>query len=196
MVFMIVGLGNPGATYEGTRHNVGFRIVDALARRWTIGFQSRRFPAQWGEGRHDSTKVILVKPQTYMNRSGDAVGPMVRYFQVPRERILVVHDDLDVPFGRIKLVRKGGAGGHRGVASLIEVLGGNDFPRLKVGIGRPRHGESVEAYVLQSFYPDQEEAVERMIHRAVQAAAAVVEEGLDAAMNRFNQRVWSENGAG
>ncbi|SHF03830.1 peptidyl-tRNA hydrolase [Desulfacinum infernum DSM 9756] len=187
-VFLIAGLGNPGPRYDGTRHNVGFRVVDRLAQRFSIPMQERKFPAHWGEGRIGGRKVVLVKPMTYMNRSGEAVGPILRYYRLPPEALLVVHDDLDLPLGRIRIARRGGTGGHRGVASIIQTLGGGEFARLKLGIGRPRYGESVEAFVLDGFYSDELEAAEEMVDRAAAAALAVLADGLEAAMNRFNQR--------
>jgi PTH1 family peptidyl-tRNA hydrolase len=187
-VFLVAGLGNPGPRYDGTRHNVGFRVVDRLAQRFSIPMQERKFPAHWGEGRIGSRKVVLVKPMTYMNRSGEAVGPILRYYRLPPEALLVVHDDLDLPLGRIRIARRGGTGGHRGVASIIQALGGGEFARLKLGIGRPRHREPVETFVLDGFYSDELEAAEEMVDRGAAAAVAVLEEGLEAAMNRFNQR--------
>jgi PTH1 family peptidyl-tRNA hydrolase len=156
--------------------------------------QERKFPAHWGEGRIGSRKVVLVKPMTYMNRSGEAVGPILRYYRLPPEALLVVHDDLDLPLGRIRIARRGGTGGHRGVASIIQALGGGEFARLKLGIGRPRHREPVETFVLDGFYSDELEAAEEMVDRAAAAAVAVLEEGLEAAMNRFNQRPKSIHG--
>jgi len=193
-VFLVAGLGNPGPRYDGTRHNVGFRVVDRLAQRFSIPMQERKFPAHWGEGRIGSRKVVLVKPMTYMNRSGEAVGPILRYYRLPPEALLVVHDDLDLPLGRIRIARRGGTGGHRGVASIIQALGGGEFARLKLGIGRPRHREPVETFVLDGFYSDELEAAEEMVDRAAAAAVAVLEEGLEAAMNRFNQRPKSIHG--
>jgi PTH1 family peptidyl-tRNA hydrolase len=187
-VFLIAGLGNPGPRYDRTRHNVGFRVIDRLAERFSIPMQDRKFPAHWGEGRIGGRKVVLVKPMTYMNRSGDAVGPLLRYYRLPPEALLVVHDDLDLPMGRIRIARRGGTGGHRGVASIIHTLGGGEFARLKLGIGRPRYGEPVEAFVLDGFYADELEAAEEMVDRAAAAALAVLADGLEAAMNRFNQR--------
>lgn len=186
--FLIAGLGNPGPRYAQTRHNVGFCVIDQLAARFSIPMQDRKFPAHWGEGRIGGRKVVLVKPMTFMNRSGDAVGALLRYYRIRPQALLVVHDDLDLPLGRIRIARRGGAGGHRGVASIIQAVGGGDFARLKLGIGRPLYGEPVEAYVLDGFYSDQLPAVKEMVDRAAIAALAVLEEGLEAAMNRFNRR--------
>lgn len=187
-IAIVVGLGNPGKEYEATRHNVGFQIIDRLARLLGISMQERKFKATWGSGIIAGRKVLLVKPLTFMNRSGEAVSDILRYFALSANQMMVVHDDLDLPCYRIRLVRQGGAGGHRGVFSLIKHLGHQDFPRLKLGIGRPAHGETVEAYVLKAPYPDQERGYEEMIDRATEAAQEVLSSGLVAAMDRYNRR--------
>lgn len=185
---VVVGLGNPGRRYEGTRHNAGFAVVDALASGYGVSLQERKFSAQWAEGLVAGQRVLFIKPTTYMNRSGEAVETMLQYFKIPHSQMLVVHDDLDLPLGRLKIVRQGGAGGHRGVASIMEWVGGGDFPRLKLGIGRPRYGETVEDFVLSSPYEDERDRFDRMVAYGAEAARAVLEEGVDAAMNLYNQR--------
>jgi len=185
---VVVGLGNPGRRYDGTRHNVGFEVVDALAAHYGVHLRERTFPARWGEGLVEGRKVLFIQPMTYMNRSGEAVGAMLQYFKIPHSRMLVVHDDLDLPLGRVKIVGKGGAGGHRGVASIIERVGDGSFARLKLGIGRPRHGESVEEFVLRAPGEDERDRFEVMVSRGVEAARAVLERGVAAAMNRYNVR--------
>ncbi len=192
---VVVGLGNPGRPYEKTRHNVGFEVLDGLAARYGVSLQVRKFQAQWGEGLVGGRKILLIKPTTFMNRSGDAVSAMLQYFKIPHTRMLVIHDDLDLPLGRVKIVRRGGAGGHRGVASIIDRVGDGAFARLKMGIGRPRHGEPVEAYVLSPPYEDERDRFENMVSHGVQAARAVLEGGLDAAMNLYNQRDPDATGA-
>lgn len=187
-ISVVVGLGNAGRLYEGTRHNAGFRVLDVLAAHYGPVLQERKFPAQWAETLVESRKVLFIKPMTYMNRSGDAVDAMLRYFKIPHTRMLVIHDDLDMPLGRVKIVRRGGAGGHRGVASIIERVGDGDFARLKLGIGRPRHGESVEAFVLSRPGDDERDRFETMVSHGAEAARAVLERGLDAAMNLYNTR--------
>lgn len=186
-IVIIVGLGNPGREYEATRHNVGFQVVDRLAQIAGISLQERKFKASWGTGMLAGKKVSLVKPLAFMNRSGEPVGEILRYFGMGAEQMMVIHDDLDLPCNRIRLVRRGGAGGHRGVQSLIQHLGGQDFPRLKLGIGRPLHGEPVEAYVLRTPYPEQQRGFAEMIERATQATQEVVSNGLAVAMDRFNR---------
>lgn len=185
---VVVGLGNPGRMYDGTRHNAGFQVLDVLAARYGVMLQERKFAAQWAEALVESRKVLFIKPTTYMNRSGEAVYAMLRYFRIPHTRMLVIHDDLDMPLGRVKIVRKGGAGGHRGVASIIERVGDGAFARLKLGIGRPRHGESIEAFVLSPPHDDERDRFEGMVSHGAEAARAVLERGLDAAMNLYNAR--------
>jgi peptidyl-tRNA hydrolase, PTH1 family len=186
-IIAVVGLGNPGKQYEATRHNVGFRILDQLALGLSAKSEGRKFSAQCGACLINGQKVLFLKPLTYMNRSGEAVGQMMRYFKISPVQLLVVHDDLDLPLGRIRLVRKGGSGGHRGVASIIEQIEDQDFARLKFGIGRPLHDETVEAYVLHAPYPEQEALFEEMIKLGAEAAKTVLLSGMVRAMNIFNK---------
>ncbi len=186
-IVAVVGLGNPGKQYEASRHNVGFRVVDRLALSFSVKLEERKFPASWGACTINRQKVFLLKPLTYMNRSGEAVSQMLRYFKVLPKQMLVIHDDLDLALGRIRLVLRGGAGGHRGVTSIMEHLGDQDFARLKLGIGRPLHDETVEAYVLHSPYPEQTGVFEEMIERGAEAAQRVLLSGMVRAMNVFNR---------
>ncbi len=154
--FIIVGLGNPGAKYQSTRHNVGFFVVDELARRWNTSVSLEKWQAQYVSLSIDEKKVHLVKPLTFMNRSGRAVSQFYRFYKIIPDQLLVIHDDLDMAPGRIKLVKGGGAGGHNGIKSLVETLGTSDFYRLKIGIGRPGCGVihpdfPVDKYVLGDF---------------------------------------------
>lgn len=183
---VIVGLGNPGPRYANTRHNVGFMVVDKLAERFRIGITRSRFSGLWGDVNIGDDRVYLLKPQTYMNRSGQSVGGFIKYFKIPTTSMLVIHDDLDLPLGRIKLVRKGGAGGHRGVKSIMEVLGTNEFNRMKIGIGRPRYNEDIEGYVLSPFYADERKTLSKVLDTAVEGIVLVVREGLERAMNVVN----------
>lgn len=187
-IMAVVGLGNPGKEYENTRHNAGFRIVDLLVRNYFVGMQERKFRASWGSAHVEGRKIVFVKPLTYMNRSGEAVGEILSYFGVEPRHALVIHDDLDLPFARIRIARKGGAGGHRGIQSIIDHLGTTDFPRLKLGIGRPKHGEPVETFVLQPPYSEDREEFEKMIALAEEAAREVLSTCLSAAMNEYNRR--------
>jgi PTH1 family peptidyl-tRNA hydrolase len=186
-IVAVVGLGNPGKQYETTRHNAGFRVIERLAQSFPVNFEERKFPASWGTCLINRQRVVFLKPLTYMNRSGEAVSQMLRYFKILPNQMLVIHDDLDLTLGRIRLVMKGGAGGHRGIASIIEYLGDQGFARLKLGIGRPLRGETVDAYVLQPPYPNQEGVFEEMIQRSAEAAQTVLLSGLLKAMNLFNR---------
>jgi peptidyl-tRNA hydrolase, PTH1 family len=186
-IIAVVGLGNPGKQYEATRHNAGFRVLDQLVLSFSVKLEGRKFSAQWSTSLINGQKVFFLKPLTYMNRSGEAVSQMMRYFKILPGQVLVVHDDLDLPLGRIRLVPKGGTGGHRGVASIMEYIDDQDFARLKLGIGRPLHDETVEAYVLHTPYPEQESAFEEMIKRGTEAAKTVLLSGMARAMNDFNR---------
>jgi peptidyl-tRNA hydrolase, PTH1 family len=187
-VLAVVGLGNPGKEYENSRHNAGFQVLDRLILCYGIGMQERKFRASWGSGTAEGRKILFAKPLTYMNRSGEAVGEIIKYFNIPANQVLVIHDDLDLPFARIRIARKGGAGGHRGIQSIIDHLGTSDFPRLKMGIGRPKHGEPIETFVLQPPYSEDREEYEKMYKAAEEAARAVLATCLAAAMNDFNKR--------
>lgn len=183
----VVGLGNPGKEYEKTRHNAGFRVLDQLAREWSLTFQERKFRASWCAGMIAGRRLVLCKPLAYMNRSGEVVTEILGYFGIDISRVLVVHDDLDLPLGRLRLVRRGGAGGHRGVSSIIDHLKTKDFPRLKLGIGRPVYKEPVETFVLRAPCGDEAAVFDEMISQGVEALRSALEFGLDVAMNRYNQ---------
>jgi peptidyl-tRNA hydrolase, PTH1 family len=185
--FAVVGLGNPGKCYKDTRHNVGFRVIDELARKLLIPLKEQGYQANWGLELVAGRAILLCQPLTFMNLSGQVVGSILKDFDIPANRMLVVHDDLDLPCGRIKLAQRSGAGGHRGVLSIIEHLGHRDFPRLKLGIGRPQRGEPVEQFVLQPPHGGESAVFEDMISRGVEAVQVVVADGLAAAMNRFNR---------
>ena len=186
---LIVGLGNPGARYEGTRHNMGFLVVDALARRAGVGINRERFDALLGRGEISEVSVILAKPLTFMNLSGRSVAQIARYFDIGAEDILVVHDDMDFPVGDVRIKAGGGAGGHKGLLSIIDQLGGADFARVRVGIGRPPARETAERYVLERFSEEEKQVLDSAVERAGDAVIAVVSSGVHAAMNRFNARI-------
>ena len=185
-MYLVVGLGNPGKTYQHTRHNVGFMVVDRLAGAHSIRVTRERFSSLWGAGNIASRKVILAKPQTFMNRSGQAVAALRAYYKLAVHNLLVIHDDLDVDFGRIKIVRGGGTGGHRGIRSIHDTLKEDQYIRVKVGIGRPRFSEAVEDYVLSPWYEDQRDQVVKMVDYAAEAVAATIADGLAKAMTVFN----------
>lgn len=184
---LIVGLGNPGANYRGTRHNVGFSVVDALEETTGIApTHDNRANALVGWGRHAGLQLGLMKPLTLMNRSGSAVRHVVNYSNVNPADMLVVYDDINLPVGRIRLRPKGGAGGHNGLQDIINQLQTKDFPRLRIGIGNdfPRGEQS--RYVLSRFTPEQQPAIEGALNQAADAALRVAADGIDEAMNQFN----------
>jgi PTH1 family peptidyl-tRNA hydrolase len=183
---MIVGLGNPGSKYASTRHNLGFAVVGEIARRCTPHSERRRFEAIIVEVTIDGRRVALVCPQTMMNNSGYAVAQIARWYRLAPADLLVVHDELDLPFGRIRVRPGGGPGGHNGVRSIIEQLGTSGFPRVRIGIGRPSSGSTV-SHVLSRFRREEEERVPEIVKLAVDAAVHWATEGLDAAMNQFNR---------
>lgn len=166
---LIIGLGNPGSKYDGTKHNIGFSVVDRLMERQGLSKVGEKFRADYTEWRVDGEKVYLIKPYTYMNLSGEAVLPFMTYFGIGMDDIIVVYDDLDLDVGKIRLRRNGSAGGHNGVKSLIELLGSKDFERIKVGIGRPQNGWKVVDHVLAPFNPADKELVEQAIDKAADA---------------------------
>lgn len=184
--YLIVGLGNPGEVYRHTRHNIGFRVLEswlgAMAGQWLEGaFQSR-----YARAALESERFILLCPQTCMNLSGLAVRAAVDSLGTPIGKILVVHDDLDLDLGRVKVARNGGPGGHKGVRSVIASLGVKDFTRVKVGVGRPRYGERVEDFVLGPFYEDELATVDQVVRLAIRACEWFLLKGVEAAMNWTN----------
>ncbi len=186
MTWLIIGLGNPGKGYQLTRHNVGFRVVDRLARQQGIQFRKRRGGAHIGEGRLGAEEVVLAKPQTYMNKSGVAVRKLVKALDIPLDHLVVVHDDLDLACGRMKIKDKGGHGGHKGMQSIIEQLGSSDFLRVKIGIGKPESPEQGADYVLSRFSRDEITLVKKGIEQAAEALEEIIVSGKDQAMNTYN----------
>jgi PTH1 family peptidyl-tRNA hydrolase len=185
-VFLIVGLGNPGPEYADTRHNVGFRVIDRLSRRLGVRLTGRKFQSRNARTRIGGEDSILLCPTTYMNLSGMSVRTCADFFGVENNNILVVHDDLDLPVGRLKVVRRGGHAGHKGVESIVRHLGGEDFPRIRIGIGRPRHGEEISDYVLRPHYKDEKDIMDPVLDSAVRACVLVVSGGVESAMNEVN----------
>lgn len=186
--FLIVGLGNPGREYGSNRHNVGFMAVDRLGDVHGVSLSRVQNKAVIGSGRIAGLSVILAKPQTFMNKSGDAAGPLANYYRIDPEQVLVVYDDLDLPLGTLRLRERGGAGGHKGVKSIIQHMG-NDFPRLRLGIGRPPGRMPASAYVLQDFGEDEWPVVRDVLDRAVVAVETFLREGIELAMSRHNGSV-------
>ncbi len=183
--YLVVGLGNPGPQYAGHRHNVGFQVVDVLARRHGVRFRGRR-RALVAEGTIAGRAVVVAKPLTFMNLSGEAVAELVRAYAITPARLLVVYDDMDLPLGKLRLRPRGGSGGHRGMASVIRALGTDAVPRLRVGIGRPPPHVDPATYVLRDFSPQEEEVMEIVRQEAADAVDVWLAEGIQVAMDRFN----------
>ncbi len=186
--YLIVGLGNPGTKYRETRHNTGFMVIDLISRMSGTHFSHRRFGSKSVLTKFEDINVLLCCPMSFMNLSGKPVMSYVKHFDLEMDQILVVHDDLDLPLGKLKVVRGGGAGGHRGVLSIIEHLGTKDFARLKVGIGRPSNGNSVEEYVLAPFNDEEQKIMKKILPVAVKGCELFVLEGVDSAMNHVNSQ--------
>jgi PTH1 family peptidyl-tRNA hydrolase len=185
---LLAGLGNPGASYAGTRHNAGFLLVDRLAALWDIDppVAGPEPDIAWASATAAGPPVVIAKPLAYMNRSGPPLRRLADALQIPVQAVMVVHDDVDLVFGRIKIKQKGGDGGHRGLMSLIDAFGRDDFVRLRIGIGRPAPGQTAVEHVLSGFTPEEASAFEAILARGCEAAAFAIQCGAAAAMNRFN----------
>ena len=184
--YLIVGLGNPGVSYRNTRHNVGFRAINEVAKSFRVRLRGRRFQSRYTRVGAGRGQIVLLQPLTFMNRSGQAVKAAADAYRADPERILIVCDDLDLPVGRIRVARGGSAGGHKGVASIIGSLGTSEFPRVKIGIGRPPRQAPVEDYVLSHFQRKEREIIASVIQLAAQACRLFVAEDIDVTMNRIN----------
>lgn len=185
---LLVGLGNPGHQYRYTRHNVGFAVLDRLAHQFGLGFiPHKKFPS------YESVSVsmrgipaILLKPFTYMNRSGDAVASVLNFYKISLGRLLVVHDDLDLSLGSLKFMQGGGPGGHKGIGSIIRSIGSKDFPRLKIGIGRPFSPVPIDKYVLSPFLSEEVQVIDKVLDVSIKGLVCFLEKGIESAMNEFN----------
>lgn len=187
--FLIIGLGNPGREYLNTRHNFGFMMIDRIAVRLNARGMKVQSKAIVLNTRHEDKKLILAKPQTFMNLSGQSVQGLAHFYKIPPENLMILSDDLDIPFGTIRIRASGGPGGQRGLGNILEKLGTKDVPRLRIGIGRPPGRMSPSAYVLQNFSRDEEKEVSSILDRGTDAVFAFVTEGLNKAMNEFNGSV-------
>jgi peptidyl-tRNA hydrolase, PTH1 family len=183
---LIVGLGNPGREYAWTKHNLGWQVAAYLSELWEIPLSRSSHQSVWGQGRVGGETLILAQPTTYMNLSGQAVGQLMAYFKLSPADLIVVHDDLDVPPWRLKIVERGGAGGHNGMRSIIGALHTEEFLRVKMGIGRPVPPLPAENYVLMPFPAEDAENVAQFIERAAQAVTCLIKDGVKAAQNRFH----------
>ena len=189
---LIVGLGNPGREYGQHRHNIGFRCVNYFARKHGLEFNKRQSRSQIARGRVAGEGVVLAKPQTFMNLSGRAVAPLIQQLMIPLNDMVVIYDDLDLPLSRIRIREKGSAGGHRGIQSIIDSLGSQDFPRIRVGLGRPpevRSEDEVAAYVLNEFTSNEQPLVTEAVTRVAEALEVLLSRGIAEAMNQFNQKM-------
>ncbi len=182
----IFGLGNPGLKYKKTRHNAGFRVIDLLAKEYGVRMKNSRFQAKIGEGRVHGKKILLVKPQTYMNDSGWAVSAILDYFRVPAGDIVVLVDDMDLPLGALRIRENGSAGGHNGLKSIISYLKSEEFTRVRIGIGKPEGGKGTIPHVLGKFSGEEGEVAEQSFRRCAQAIDCLIEEGAAMAQSRYN----------
>jgi PTH1 family peptidyl-tRNA hydrolase len=187
--YLFIGLGNPGREYKLTRHNIGFLTIDELASRHSIKIDRVKNKALIGSGHYIENKLTLAKPQTYMNLSGQSVVSLIKYYKLPVDHTLIIHDDLDLPFGTLRMRPSGSAGGQKGILSVIQMLGTDQIPRLRLGIGRPPGRMNPVNYVLQRFSTQEEEMLEEIIDRACQACLSFIDVGIDQTMSRFNQAI-------
>jgi peptidyl-tRNA hydrolase, PTH1 family len=186
-VKVIVGLGNPGVKYDHTRHNVGFDVIDMLSEQLMMPLDKKKFHGIYGMKNINDEKVILLKPQTYMNLSGESVRPLLDYFNISVEDLLVIYDDLDLPVGKIRLRQKGSPGGHNGIKSLIAHLGTQNFKRIRIGVDRPPSGMAVPDYVLGKFRPDEQDGITEAMKRSAAASISWIDTPFLEVMNEFNQ---------
>ena len=185
---LLVGLGNPGPQYKYTRHNVGFAVLDRLALQFGLDFiPHKKFPPYESvSGFITGIPAILLKPLTYMNRSGDAVASVLNFYKISLDKLLVVHDDLDLPLGSLKFAQGGGTGGHKGIRSIIGSIGSKEFPRLKIGIGRPFSPVPIDKYVLSPFLSEEAPVIDKVLDVSIKGLVCFLEKGIEAAMNEFN----------
>jgi PTH1 family peptidyl-tRNA hydrolase len=184
---MVVGLGNPGRSYAMTRHNVGFMVIETLSEAFSIPVEKKKQDVLYGRGKIDGLDVILAKPMAYMNRSGPPTRRLAEYYGISGEEMLVIHDDIDLTFKRLKIKMKGGHGGHNGIRSMIGAFGNGDFARIRIGIGRPDGPQKVTDHVLGRFLPEEKEELDQVISGARDAAVTAIRDGILEGMNRFNK---------
>jgi peptidyl-tRNA hydrolase, PTH1 family len=186
-LYLVAGLGNPGANYAQTRHNAGFLVIDALAGAHKITLQKRKFDVLYGRGSIKGVDVLLAKPQSYMNRSGPPLRALADYFRIQRQAMVIVHDDIDLAFQRLKIKEKGGDGGHKGIRSIIDAFGGGEFTRLRIGVGRCAGDRDVVDHVLGEFDQEQTKVLGELLQTASEAIVTVLTKGTKDGMNRYNQ---------
>ena len=185
-MYIIVGLGNPGKQYENTRHNVGFNVIDILAEEYDISVTKMKHKALIGEGRVGTEKVVLVKPVTYMNLSGESLAEIYNFYKVDTNNIVVIYDDIDLDVGKIRIRKKGSGGTHNGMRSIVKCLGTTDFPRVRVGVSKPEPGRDLANFVLSKFAPDEMAGLKEGLEKSVLAIDSIIRENIDLAMNKYN----------
>jgi len=185
-LYAVIGLGNPGSKYKGTRHNVGFNTIDCIAQRYNTKVTKIKFKAVYGETQIGGEKVLLVKPQTYMNRSGESVLEITNFYKMPIENIIVIVDDVDIKFGTLRIRTKGSAGTHNGMKSIIYLLQSDNFPRVKIGVGKPNDHIDLADFVLSGFSKDDRISIDNTIEQAAKAVEKIITSGISVAMNEFN----------
>ena len=185
-MYLIIGLGNPEEEYSKTRHNMGFNTINKLAQKYNIKITKTKYEGLYETGEIEGQKVILIKPQTYMNLSGNCVKQFVDFYKIEKENILVIYDDMDIEPGTIKIRKKGSAGGHNGMKSIIQMLGTEEFPRIRIGIGRPEHNGDEINYVIGAIPKEEIPKLEEGTEKAKEAIIEILKNGIDKAMNKFN----------
>ncbi len=185
---LVAGLGNPGDKYKDTRHNVGFTVIDILSERFHCDSTKQRFKGIFGEANKDEIKILLLKPMTYMNNSGESVASACNYYRVDSRDLIVVHDEMDLPLNRIRVKQGGGSAGHNGIKSIVRMLGTDDFARVRIGIGKPTDTTGTVSHVLSGFNIEEAKQLETIVERSADAVQEIIENGVESAMNIYNQR--------
>lgn len=187
-MILVVGLGNPGSEYASTKHNLGYLAVDEIGKRVGIELKQKKFKGSYGDGFLNNVKLVLLKPETYMNRSGESVSSAANFYDIPTHKIIVIHDEMDLPTGSIRIKAGGGSAGHKGINSIADSLGDRSFIRVRIGIGKPRGKAHGSNHVLSQFGKEENDAVMDSISRSADAVIEIIEGGLEMAMNKFNAR--------
>ena len=185
-MYLVVGLGNPEEEYSKTRHNMGFNTINKIAKKYNIEVNKTKYQGLYESAIIEGQKVILVKPQTYMNLSGNCIQEFIKFYKIEKENVIVIYDDMDIEPGLIKIRKQGGAGGHNGMKSIIQMLGTEEFPRIRIGIGRPKHNGDEINYVIGSIPEDEIPELEKGTEKAKDAILEILKNGIDSAMNKFN----------
>lgn len=185
-MYLIVGLGNPEEEYDKTRHNMGFHAVNKIAAQYGINMNKKKFDSLYGEGIIENQKVILLKPQTYMNLSGKAIIQVVNFYKIPMDHVCIIYDDIDIEIGKIKIRKKGSSGSHNGMKSVVQELQTEEFARIRIGIGKPKWKEDMINYVIGAIPEEESEILDKGTSKAAKAMIEILENGIDIAMNKFN----------